>query len=135
MPYVVGRGLADITGEAADWPFAHKLRELIAVDLEATMLMSRDIGRRMQEHGSGCIINMGWDKVDVGMAGDSGQLFAAVKGAVAAFTKSLALTLAPRVRVNCLAPGWIKTTSISPMSTRASISFKSETVIISVPIF
>jgi 2-amino-4-hydroxy-6-hydroxymethyldihydropteridine diphosphokinase len=108
--WINNAGADVLTGEAADWPFAHKLRELIAVDLEATMLMSRDIGRRMQEHGSGCIINMGWDKVDVGMAGDSGQLFAAVKGAVAAFTKSLALTLAPRVRVNCLAPGWIKTT-------------------------
>jgi NAD(P)-dependent dehydrogenase (short-subunit alcohol dehydrogenase family) len=26
-----------------------------------------------------------------------------------AFSKSLALTLAPKVRVNCLAPGWIRT--------------------------
>ena len=26
-----------------------------------------------------------------------------------AFTKSLALSLAPEVRVNCLAPGWIRT--------------------------
>jgi 3-oxoacyl-[acyl-carrier protein] reductase len=26
-----------------------------------------------------------------------------------AFSKSLALTLAPQVRVNCLAPGWIQT--------------------------
>jgi NAD(P)-dependent dehydrogenase (short-subunit alcohol dehydrogenase family) len=36
-------------------------------------------------------------------------LFAASKGAVMAFTRGLALTLAPEVRVNCLAPGWIKT--------------------------
>jgi 3-oxoacyl-[acyl-carrier protein] reductase len=26
-----------------------------------------------------------------------------------AFTRSLALTLAPQVRVNCIAPGWIQT--------------------------
>jgi 3-oxoacyl-[acyl-carrier protein] reductase len=43
------------------------------------------------------------------MEGDSGELFAASKGAVMAFSKSLALSLAPTVRVNCLAPGWIRT--------------------------
>lgn len=107
--WINNAGADVLTGEAASWPFAHKLRELIAVDLEATVLMARDIGRRMQERGSGCIINVGWDKADSGMAGDSGQLFAAIKGAVHGFTRSLALTLAPQVRVNCLAPGWIKT--------------------------
>ena len=43
------------------------------------------------------------------MEGDSGELFGAIKGGVMAFTKSLALSLAPEVRVNCLAPGWIRT--------------------------
>jgi 3-oxoacyl-[acyl-carrier protein] reductase len=43
------------------------------------------------------------------MAGDSGELFAATKGAVMAFTRSAAQSLAPEVRVNCVAPGWIKT--------------------------
>ena len=36
-------------------------------------------------------------------------MFAAVKGAIAAFSRSLAKSLAPHVRVNCLAPGWIRT--------------------------
>jgi 3-oxoacyl-[acyl-carrier protein] reductase len=52
---------------------------------------------------------MGWDQAETGMEGDSGELFAAGKGAVMAFTKSLARSLAPQVRVNCLAPGWIRT--------------------------
>ncbi len=43
------------------------------------------------------------------MAGDSGELFAIAKGAVMAFTRSAAQSLAPQVRVNCVAPGWIKT--------------------------
>ena len=43
------------------------------------------------------------------MEGDSGELFAATKGAVMAFTRSLAKSLAPLVRVNCVAPGWIRT--------------------------
>jgi 3-oxoacyl-[acyl-carrier protein] reductase len=52
---------------------------------------------------------MGWDQAESGMAGDSGELFAAVKGAVMAATRSLAKSLAPQVRVNCIAPGWIRT--------------------------
>jgi 3-oxoacyl-[acyl-carrier protein] reductase len=36
-------------------------------------------------------------------------MFAAVKGGVLSFSKSLARSVAPRVRVNILAPGWIDT--------------------------
>jgi len=54
-------------------------------------------------------VTMGWDQAETGMEGDSGELFAATKGAILAFTRSLALSLAPAVRVNALAPGWIKT--------------------------
>ncbi|MCG8586376.1 MAG: SDR family oxidoreductase, partial [Pirellulales bacterium] len=46
---------------------------------------------------------------ETGMAGDSGEMFAATKGAVMNFSRSLAKSLAPEVRVNCLAPGWIRT--------------------------
>jgi 3-oxoacyl-[acyl-carrier protein] reductase len=46
-------------------------------------------------------------------AGQRGEAFhadyAATKGAVIAFTKSLAVELAPRVTVNCVAPGWVDT--------------------------
>jgi 3-oxoacyl-[acyl-carrier protein] reductase len=102
-------GADTLTGEAARWPFERKLDELLAVDVTATMQVSRALGRRMKEAGGGVMMNMGWDQADVGMEGDSGELFAAVKGAVMAFSKSLALSLAPEVRVHCLAPGWIRT--------------------------
>lgn len=35
--------------------------------------------------------------------------YAATKGAVIAITKSLAVELAPRITVNCVAPGWVDT--------------------------
>src|SRR5207253_5911428 len=73
------------------------------------MRLCRPIGRRMKSQGHGTIVTMGWDQAETGMAGDSGELFAATKGAIMAFTRSLALNLAPSVRVNCLAPGWIRT--------------------------
>jgi 3-oxoacyl-[acyl-carrier protein] reductase len=107
--WVNNAGADTLTGEAARWPFERKLAELLAVDLTATMTLGRDVGRRMQEAGGGVIVNMGWDQAETGMEGDSGELFAAVKGAILAFTRSLALSLAPQVRVNAVAPGWIKT--------------------------
>jgi 3-oxoacyl-[acyl-carrier protein] reductase len=46
-------------------------------------------------------------------AGQRGEAFhadyAASKGATIALTKSLAIELAPSVRVNCVAPGWVDT--------------------------
>jgi 2-amino-4-hydroxy-6-hydroxymethyldihydropteridine diphosphokinase len=102
-------GADTLTGAAARWPFERKLEELLAVDVRATVLLARALGRRMKEAGGGVILTMGWDQAETGMEGDSGELFAAAKGAVMAFTKSLALSLAPAVRVHCLAPGWIRT--------------------------
>src|SRR5262249_46067018 len=107
--WVNNAGADTLTGEAARWPFEKKLAALWEVDVRATMLLSRRIGERMRKAGGGVIVNMGWDQADIGMEGDSGQLFGAVKAAVMAFSKSLALSLAPEVRVNCLAPGWVRT--------------------------
>ena len=98
-----------LTGGAANWPFEQKLAALWLVDVLATVVLSRAVGKRMKARGHGVILYMGWDQAAQGMAGESGEMFATVKGAVMAFTRSLAQSLAPEVRVNCLAPGWIRT--------------------------
>ena len=98
-----------LTGPNAQLAFDAKLDRLWAVDVVATMRLCRDVGQRMKAQGHGSIVTMGWDQAETGMEGDSGELFTATKGAIMAFTRSLALSLAPRVRVNGLAPGWIKT--------------------------
>ena len=107
--WINNAGADILTGDATRWPFERKLQELLAVDLMATIRLSREVGRRMKSQGHGVLLNMGWDQAENGMEGDSGQLFGSVKAAVIAFSKSLALSLAPEVRVNCLAPGWIRT--------------------------
>lgn len=102
-------GADTLTGPGARLDFDAKLDLLWSVDVVATLRLCRAIGRRMKEQGRGAIVTMGWDQAETGMEGDSGELFAATKGAVMAFTRSLALSLAPTVRVNAVAPGWIKT--------------------------
>jgi 3-oxoacyl-[acyl-carrier protein] reductase len=102
-------GADTLTGESATLSFDAKLDLLWSVDVAATIRLCRAVGRMMQAQGSGAIITMGWDQAETGMGGDSGELFSAAKGAILAFTRSLALSLAPTVRVNALAPGWIKT--------------------------
>jgi len=98
-----------LTGDAASWPFEKKLDWLWRVDVRAAMRLGRAVGARMKQRGSGAIVNLGWDQAETGMEGDSGEMFAAVKGAVMSFSRSLAKSLAPEVRVNCVAPGWICT--------------------------
>ncbi|MBX3443918.1 MAG: SDR family oxidoreductase [Planctomyces sp.] len=106
---VCNAGVDTLTGAGANWSFEEKLARLLDVDVRASLLMCRDLGGRMREAGGGALVTIGWDTADRGMEGDSGELFAAAKNAVMGFSRSLALSLAPEVRVNCIAPGWIRT--------------------------
>ena len=101
---------ADIlTGPAREFPFSEKLRRLWEVDVLGTVELSRRIGEAMRQRGRGVILTIGWDGALRGMEGSTAQAFAVAKGAVMAFTLALAQELAPTVRVNCVAPGWIRT--------------------------
>ena len=99
---------ADIlTSEAAALSDVEKLDSLMAVDLRGTVLCSWAAARAMPD--GGVIINTSWDRALTGRAGRESELFSAVKGGIVSFSKSLALSLAPRIRVNVVAPGWIAT--------------------------
>jgi 3-oxoacyl-[acyl-carrier protein] reductase len=108
--WVNNAGADVLTGDRGSLSRLQKLDLLLAVDLRGTMLASWAAAELMgaQERG-GVIINMSWDHVLTGMAGRNQELFSAVKGGVLSFSKSLARSVAPRVRVNVLAPGWIET--------------------------
>ncbi len=83
-------GADTLTGPDSKSPFDEKLDKLWNVDVVASIRLCRAVGRRMKERGRGSIVTMGWDQAETGMEGDSGELFAATKGAVIAFTRSLA---------------------------------------------
>ena len=107
--WVNNAGADLLTDENAKLSFDEKLTRLLEVDVRGTIELSRTVGQQMKERGSGVILNIGWDQAATGMEGDSGELFAAAKNAIMGFTRSLAVSLAPDVRVNCIAPGWIRT--------------------------
>lgn len=114
--WINNAGADVLTGESGKLPFEKKLKTVLEVDVVATLVLSRLVAERMKAqppipgHATrGSIVNMGWDQAATGMAGDSGQMFAASKGAIMAATSSLAQSFAPDIRVNCTAPGWIQT--------------------------
>ncbi|MFO0013439.1 MAG: SDR family NAD(P)-dependent oxidoreductase [Planctomycetota bacterium] len=112
--WVHAAGADVLTGSQAALPFETKLQTLWETDVRGTMLTSRSVSHQMIARGVPhpllpSIVHLGWDQAEQGMEGDSGQFFCAVKAAVAAFSKSLAKSVAPKVRVNCVAPGWIQT--------------------------
>ena len=118
--WVNNAGADILTGDGASLSVIEKLDRLISVDLRGTMLSSWQAAEILgaQEAG-GVIINMSWDHALSGMEGVNPQMFAAVKGGILAFSKSLARSVGPRVRVNVIAPGWIETAFAADMDRRA----------------
>lgn len=98
-----------LTTELRAASFTDKLDRLYEVDVKGTIELSRSFGHAFAARKQGSILTIGWDQSDRGMEGDSGELFATAKNAVMGFTRSLSVSLAPWVRVNCIAPGWIRT--------------------------
>jgi 3-oxoacyl-[acyl-carrier protein] reductase len=98
-----------LTGNGAELSFSEKLDQLWAVDVTGTVQLCRTAAERMKNAGGGAILNIGWDQADRGMEGESAELFSVAKNAIMGFTRSLAVSVAPSVRVNCIAPGWIQT--------------------------
>ncbi|HVC61837.1 MAG TPA: 3-oxoacyl-ACP reductase family protein [Acetobacteraceae bacterium] len=102
----------DVLVNAAGWdhsgPFMENPPEiwdrLIAVNLLGAVRLSRAVLPPMIAAGHGKIINIASDAGRVGSAGET--VYAAAKGGLIAFTKSLAREMARhRINVNCVCPG------------------------------
>jgi 2-hydroxycyclohexanecarboxyl-CoA dehydrogenase len=102
----------DVLVNAAGWdrsePFMDNPPEiwdkLIAINLLGAVRLSRAVLPPMIAAGQGKIINIASDAGRVGSAGET--VYAAAKGGLIAFTKSLAREMARhRINVNCVCPG------------------------------
>lgn len=107
--WINNAGADILTGEAARLSGLQKLDLVLAVDVRGTVLASWAAVELMRKRGGGSIINMAWDHTEHGMAGENPVIYSAAKGAVASFSRSLARDVAPDIRVNILAPGFIET--------------------------
>jgi NAD(P)-dependent dehydrogenase (short-subunit alcohol dehydrogenase family) len=77
--------------------------ETLGVNLKAAFFASQEAASRMKRQGDGSILNISSVGGLVPWAGY--PAYCASKAAVLMATRSMALALAPEVRVNCIAPG------------------------------
>lgn len=80
---------------------------VLAVNLKGVFFCSRAAGRVMQRQGNGCIVNVASDS-GIKPYGSS-LAYCASKAGVISLTATMAIALAPQVRVNAVAPGLIDT--------------------------
>jgi NAD(P)-dependent dehydrogenase (short-subunit alcohol dehydrogenase family) len=79
---------------------------MVGVDIMGTWRCCREVAQYMRD--GGCILTTGWDRALDGAPGLPNQMYAISKGAIMSLTRCLASEFAPRVRVNCIAPGRIE---------------------------
>src|SRR3989442_6465483 len=111
--WVNNAGADILTADAARLSRIEKLDRLLAVDLRGTVLASWKAVELMDAQpppSGGVILNMSWDHVlGGGIKSEYAEVCCAAKGGVYSFSRALARSVAPHIRVNVLGPGWIET--------------------------
>ncbi|HEX9927434.1 MAG TPA: 3-oxoacyl-ACP reductase family protein [Pyrinomonadaceae bacterium] len=103
--------------------------EVLDTNLKSGWAMSRAIVPEIKKQERGAIVLVSSTAGQRGEANYSN--YAASKGGQISFTKALAMELAPKIRVNCVAPGWIETAMVRPVFENADYK---EQVLNSIPL-
>jgi 3-oxoacyl-[acyl-carrier protein] reductase len=102
---VVNHGIWPPTPQAVAAMTADQWERTRRANLDSVFFVTRAAIPRLPDGGRIVLV--------ASTAGQRGEAYhadyAATKGAVISFTKSLAVELAPRITVNCVAPGWVDT--------------------------
>lgn len=100
---IAGRNYFDLITEAkkSEW------LNMFEVNVIAMVLAIKHLTPYLRKSAPSTIVNMSSISAHIGTSGYAA--YVATKGAVDSLTKALALELAPDIRVNAVAPGWIET--------------------------
>jgi 3-oxoacyl-[acyl-carrier protein] reductase len=109
---VLVNNVGDMASGQASWTEVTEeaIDHVLAVDIKGTMLMIHEFGQRMLERGGGSIVNVGSTVIVRGSP--RAPQYAAGKYGLLGITKSYAKALAPDVRVNTFAPGFMETEAL-----------------------
>ncbi len=86
--------------------------KVINTNLKSAWAMTKACVPAMKKRESGAIVMVSSTSGQRGEANYSN--YSASKGGQISFTKALASELCPKIRVNCVAPGWIETAMVRP---------------------
>jgi len=101
-----------VAGPLGSWSYADWNR-MMAVHAGGAFLLCREVLPIMRRAGRGSIVNIASIAAFVGQP--TNAPYGAAKGAVLAFSRQLALEVAPQVRVNVIAPGRTRTAMTEPL--------------------
>jgi 3-oxoacyl-[acyl-carrier protein] reductase len=101
------------------------IQEMINTDLVGAMICSQQAIRIMEKQGYGKILNT--SSVRGVEYGGRAVVYAASKAGINSFTKTLAKRIAPKIHVNAVAPGFVKTRSYDKMSPEMIQGFLEQT--------
>ena len=87
--------------------------KVLNTNLKAAWAMTKACVPAMKKQANGSIVLVSSTAGQRGEANYSN--YAASKGGQISFTKALASELCPKIRVNCVAPGWIETAMVRPV--------------------
>ncbi len=107
-------GHADF-GPIAEWSL-QRWNRMMSVHAGGTFLVCRELAPIMLAQGSGSIVNVA--SVAALVAQPNNAPYGAAKGAILAFSRQIALDLAPSVRVNVVAPGRVRSGMTTPLYTQ-----------------
>jgi NAD(P)-dependent dehydrogenase (short-subunit alcohol dehydrogenase family) len=103
-------GLADPAGGPIEKLALSDWNRRLAVNLTGVFLMTKHCVPHLRR-SAGAIVNIASTRAL--QSEPHTEAYAATKGGVVALTHALAMSLGPRVRVNCVSPGWIAKSKLS----------------------